>query len=189
MDSHRLTIASYNLYFYSWSRVGSLRRTCILLFNIKKMKKLLSFIVILFIQNSPCHCQDKHAQDIIRDVISDSFTLKPSYKSLPTFIQKYMDKQYGKKFKIFNNKFNSSDVNAMESTSRKLTYVGISNNYLILSYEHGGKSYHEHSIIFHVNNGQIVEVYNLITSKYNNISQLKYFLTNQFYTFQALNEI
>jgi hypothetical protein len=153
------------------------------------MKKIIFPLMILLVQNSIVLCQDNSNQNLIKEISSDSFTLKYTYKSLPEFIRKYLNEKNGKKFKISKKKFNSSDINVKESTSRKLSYVGISQKYYILSYEHGGKSHHEHSIIFEVNSGQIVRVYNLITSIHGNVAQLKYFLTNGLYTIQTLDEI
>jgi len=99
-----------------------------------------------------------------------------------------LNEKKGKKFKISNKKFNSSDVNVPESKSQRLSYVGISQKYYILSYEHGGKSHHEHSIIFEVNSDQIINVYNIINSKHSDTTQLKYFLTQGLYTVQNVDE-
>jgi hypothetical protein len=153
------------------------------------MGKIVCFIIILLIPGLLSFCQDNSNKTFIKETSSESFTLKYSYKSLPKFIREYLNERNGKKFKINKRKFNSSDVNATDRTSRKLSYVGISRKYYILSYEHGGKSYHEHSIIFEINSGQVVNVYNFITSTHNDVTQLKYFFANELYSIQTSGEM
>ena len=145
------------------------------------MGKIVSLIIILLIQSSLAFCQGNSDQNFVKEVSSERFILKYSYKSLPKFIRKYLDEKHKKRFKINKGKFNSSDIDVKESTSRKLSYVGISKRYYILSYEHGGKGYHEHSIIFEVDSGRIVNVCNLIISKHSDVAQLKYFLAHELY--------
>jgi len=153
------------------------------------MGKIVCFLIILLIQNSVVFSQNDPGKIFIREIFSASFTLKYSYHSLPKWIRGYLDEKNGQNFKINKRKFNSSDINIKESRSRKLSYVAISEKYYILSYEHGGKSYHEHSIIFEVNSGQIVNVYNLITSKHGDVAQLKYFFANELYSVQTSDEM
>src|SRR5882672_584325 len=127
--------------------------------------KLLNFVLLLLFQTSVGHSQYRPTIDtsFVTKVLKDSFIVKHSYKSLPTAIQEYLTETYKKKFVIKNKKFNASDVDKGGSTPRKLSYVGISKDVYILSYDHGGKGHHHHSIIFVVDVDKIVAVYNLIT--------------------------
>jgi hypothetical protein len=153
--------------------------------------KIFNLILLMILQSTVGFCQSDLDQNINfdKDVFNETFIMKNSYKALPNYIQKYLTKTYGKKFKISNKRFNSSDVNRKESTSRKLSYVAISERFYILSYQHGGKGNHHHSIIFEVNNNKIINVYNLITPTHHTIVELNSFLKNKLYSFQTADEI
>jgi glutamyl/glutaminyl-tRNA synthetase len=153
--------------------------------------RLLNLALLLLFQNNIGYCQNNQTQDtgFIKEVLIDSFSIKDSYKSLPKFIQEYLTKVNKRKFVIRKKRFNTSDINVKESTSRKLSYVGVSKNFYILSYDHGGKGHHHHSIIFSINAHKVNHVYNLITPIHKTTVELKPYLENRLYSFQTLDEI
>ena len=82
-----------------------------------------------------------------------NFVTKNRRRFIPKFIKKALKCWNNKKFRIANpNKsYNSGDVFLKNLPSRKINYIGLNGEYLILSYEHGGKGYHSHILIFKYN--------------------------------------
>lgn len=153
------------------------------------MKLILFFIFLFQYIGSFCQSAQNSPVTIVDEVCADTFKTLNSYKSLPKFIRKYLDELGKSKFTLSKKRFNASDVNIRRATSRKLSYVAISDRFYILSYEHGGRGYHGHTIIFEADSGRISKVYNLITPPHKTIKELKYILLKNLYSTQNNNEI
>ena len=153
------------------------------------MKNILFFIFLFQCFGSFCQSDHNSPIPIVGEVCADTFKVSNSYKSLPKFIRNYLDELNQSKFKLSKKRFNPTDVNNRPSTSRKLSYVAMSDRFYILSYKHGGKGYHGHTLIFELDSNRITKVYNLITSPHKSINELKYFLRSNLYDTQNVKEI
>ena len=94
-----------------------------------------------------------------------------SYKKLPMFIRNYLDKKTHEKFRISKKRFNDTDAGG--GPKRKLAYAAKLGDDYILGYEHGGRGYHFHSLIFQTNGKEVTYLYPVATAmKLNNITEL-----------------
>ena len=97
-----------------------------------------------------------------------NFVTKNRRRFIPKFIKRALKCWTSKKFRIANpdKSYNSGDVHVFldNSPSRKINYVGLNNEYLILSYEHGGKGHHSHILIFKYFKKNIAKVYSIMQS-------------------------
>lgn len=151
--------------------------------------KALVFILILLMRISVACSQNKDTA-FISHILTDSFIIKGSYKSIPKNLRNYLDEVHQKKFVINKRKFNSSDVNNRESTSRILVYAGFSKSFNVISYEHSGKGNHFHTIIFLLSDSKIMNVYNLVSVvSIKSSKDIKEFLEKQEYFFKDLDEM
>ena len=153
------------------------------------MKCLFFLLFLIPCLESSCQTAQNSSVTIVNEICADTFKVLNSYKSLPKFIRRYLNKVSKNEFRLSKKHFNSSDFNTRNSISRKLSYVAISDRFYILSYEHGGRGYHAHTIIFEVDSGNILKVYNFITPPHKTIKELKYFLMEDFYSSQNISEI
>lgn len=94
-----------------------------------------------------------------------------SYKMLPRFIKDYLDGASHEKFRMSKKRFNASDAGG--GPKRKFAYaVKLADDY-ILGYEHGGKGYHFHSLVFETNGKEVINLYPLATAvKLSTITEL-----------------
>jgi hypothetical protein len=120
---------------------------------------------------------------MVQEVSKNNFSIN-SYKSLPKFIRNYLCQVNRKKFKISGKNFNATDFGDSRFF-RKLSYIVGSRYYYILSYEHGGRGYHNHSIIFKTSEKKVITAYNLITPEHKNVSELITIVENGNYMVQT----
>ena len=148
-------------------------------------------LFILFLPGTVVLSQVSKDSVILNEILNENFTVAKSYKTLPGSIRQYLNNLYGKDFKISNKKFNSSDVNKKESTSRSMSYVATSysKNSYILSYDHGGKAHHHHTLIFNLRGDKVTNVYNLITPIHTSVVELRAFIESKTYSIQTIDEI
>jgi hypothetical protein len=151
----------------------------------------MKFIVVIFLALlicNYCHSQDSLSrnkiQTVIKDFYTDSFNVK-EYNKLPKFLRQFMDEKVDGKFRL-SRRFNATDIGTARF-SRKLMYVAGSKKAYILGYEHGGRGYHCHAILFNTNGKEVINFYNLVTKKHQ-LSELADIIVNDSYIIQKHND-
>ena len=128
------------------------------------------------------YCQDSLYQSTLKVIVkefSENSVQLTSYKRLPKFIRNYLDGRQEKKFRISKVQFNATDVGL--GVRRKLYYIEKKGDKYILSYEHGGRGNHFHSIIFETNGKEIIHVYNLTTVRHKHVNNLLELIEKRIY--------
>ena len=94
------------------------------------------------------------------------FVTRNKKRFLPKSIKRALKCKANNKFRIANpdKPYNAGDAIIKNWPRRKINYIGLNKNYLILSYEHGGFGHHSHTLIFKYNKKNIEKVYSLIAS-------------------------
>lgn len=155
--------------------------------KIRKMKLIVVIFLPLLICNY-CHSQDSlyriKIQSVIKYFYTDSFDIK-GYNKLPKYLRQFMDDKVDGIFRL-SRRFKATDIGAAKF-SRKLMYVAGSKEAYILGYEHGGRGYHCHAILFNTNGREVINMYNLITKKHQ-LSELSDIIVNDSYIIQKHND-
>jgi hypothetical protein len=139
------------------------------------LKKLKPFLIIcMFIVTGKVYSQEdslvRSKVMTITRAFSENGEVVTSYGKLPQFIRHYLYQKRGERFRIAKKRFNGTDIGA--GPRRRLAFITKLNDDYILSYEHGGRGYHCHSIIFETNGKEVIGFYNLaFFDKQNNVKE------------------
>jgi hypothetical protein len=154
-------------------------------------KKLKSIIVIclLLVQVDRSYGQDSLKKDILLPIVKE-FVINnskvDSYKDLPEFIRNYLAQIPRFDSRFAKGRFNGTDVGS--GPKRKLFYILKSSENYILSYAHGGRGRHFHSVIFMTNGKEIENVYNISSYDHKQITELVKIIENRWYIIQTNDE-
>lgn len=155
------------------------------------LKNIIIIISLILIGYSS-HCQeDLNESDarLIRMVLDSGFTEKRAYKYVPRHIKSYLKSVNKGKFKITKRSYNTTDViTSSKLPMRRLLYVGKLKNHYILSYEHGGRGKHQHTLIIDAESMN-VKILNLITPFHNNLNSLITIINDKSYITQTTTEL
>ena len=156
-----------------------------------KSKELKYIIVIgmLFMATGRSYSQDSLKKDILLPIVKE-FSINnskiDSYEKLPEFIRNYLEHQRFE-FKFSKGRrFNGTDMGT--GPKRKLFYILKSTDNYILSYAHGGRGRHFHSVIFMTNGKEITDVYNIDNYDHKKITELLKKIENGWYSIQGNDE-
>lgn len=146
-------------------------------------------ISILLIIISRTYGQDSLKKNIILPIVKEfamNNTKIDSYEDLPEFIRNYLAKIPKIDFRFSKGWFNGSDEGT--GPKRKLFYILKSNDNYIMSYAHGGRGRHFHSVIFMTNGKEISDVYNIDNYDHKKITELLKKIENGWYSIQSNDE-
>ncbi len=120
-------------------------------------------------------------EKISREINEVNFSTSYSYKTVPKFIKKAINKAQERKFTAASKgcKFNSTDVNIKKRLSNnRILYIAYSDKFYIITFEHGGYGINIQSKIVKFNYKIVVTIINLTTPFHENISEFKNILMN-----------
>jgi hypothetical protein len=153
------------------------------------MAKYLLFIGMLLMVTGSSYSQDSLKKEIILPIVKEfsvTNTKIDSFEDLPEFIRNYLAQIPRVNFKFTKGRFNGSDIGS--GPKRKLFYILKSSDNYILSYAHGGRGRHFHSVIFMTNGNEIKEVYNIDNWDHKQITELVKTIENRWYSIQTNDE-
>ena len=98
---------------------------------------------------------------------------------IPKFIKRTLN-CWTQKFDIANpgKRYQSGDVYMWHAPIRQLTYLGLSDKYVIISYRKGGKGSIDHILIFRFDNKKIKDFWAGCCARIRSQEELLYFLKN-----------
>jgi hypothetical protein len=109
-----------------------------------------------------------------------------SYEDLPEFIRNYLAQIPRGNFEFTKGRFNGTDIGT--GPKRKLFYILKCMDNYILSYAHGGRGRHFHSVIFMTNGKEIENVYNIGGYDHKEITELVKIIENGWYILKTDSE-
>jgi hypothetical protein len=136
------------------------------------MLKYILFSMLLTVTGRS-YSQDSLKKNIILPMVKEFFVNNHKvtfYKTLPKCLRHYLDQKNGRKIRISKRRFNATDIGS--GPRRRLSFIVKWKDDYIISYEHGGRGYHCHSIIFETNGKEITGFYNVtFFDKQNNVTE------------------
>jgi hypothetical protein len=121
------------------------------------------------------------------DTLQDlNFSDKSKRINIPKFITRALNCWKKDKFRIVNpgKPYNNTDAIVRNIPTRQLNYFGVNENFMLLSYNHGGFGSHSHVLIFQYSNNTIKHLWDIqrtAISKEEIIYQLKHIKENEFF--------
>jgi hypothetical protein len=138
--------------------------------NFMKTVIYIGFLFLPFVSFSQKQCDytadslkvilNENLQEFIDSLSKESLIAKNNITSIPEVVRKAID--------CWKNEFSMANPNeAFQTTDalpggkklpwRQLTYLGVSNHYLILTYKYGGTGLVNHILLFRFNNSRILD--------------------------------
>lgn len=125
---------------------------------------------------------------LIQMISKENFKIIKGYNQLPRYIKRCLNNLESAKFRITSGTYNAADAVINLRPNRKIVYAGKSKFFYLLSYLHGGKGLHQHTLLIRISNDSVQNIDNLIFPYHNNLNDFVTLLEKGNFSIQPYNE-